>query len=214
MIRAVIFDLDGTLLDTKRDLASAHNYILRRFGLPERALEDFGQIVGGGIIEAIRRAAPPGTPEETIMELNKLYQSYYPDHCTEQTAPYPGMVETVEKLAEAGIALAVFTNKTEPTAIKLVDHYFPGIKFEFIWGNDGSRPLKPATDAAFAAQRILGFEMSEIAYVGDIGSDMAFARNAGLVAVGAAWGFRGREELEASGAQIICGEPAELLKLL
>ena len=214
MIKAVIFDLDGTLLDTKGDIAASHNNGLRLFGFPERPLDDFNQIIGGGIMEAIRRSAPEGTPHETIVELNKIYQEYYPAHCAEKTIPYEGMVETVQKIGEAGIPMAIFTNKTEPTAVQLAARFFPDTKFEFVWGNDGRRPLKPAPDAGFTAADILGLDASEIAYVGDSDSDIYFALRAGMYAVGAVWGFRGREELEGAGAQLLAETPHDLLRIL
>ena len=214
MIKAVIFDLDGTLLDTKGDISASHNNGLRLFGFPERPLDDFNQIIGGGIMEAIRRSAPEGTPHETIVELNEIYQKYYPAHCMEKTIPYAGMVETVQKIEEAGTPIAIFTNKTEPTAIMLATHFFPDAKFEFVWGNDGIRPLKPAPDAGLTAADLLGLEANEIAYVGDSDSDIIFALRAGMYAVGAVWGFRGRKELESAGAQFLAETPHDLLRIL
>jgi phosphoglycolate phosphatase len=214
MIKAFIFDLDGTPLDTIGDIAAAHNHILREFGFPEREFADFGAIIGGGIMEAIKRAAPEGTPHGTLVKLNELYQSYYPERCTDLTAPYGGMAETVRELAASSVLLGVYTNKTEPTAIKMVKHFFPDAKFEFIWGNDGIRPLKPAPDAGFAAKCAFGLKNNEIAYVGDSDVDMVFARAAGFYAVGACWGYRGREELSRAGADFLAENPADLLKLL
>lgn len=214
MIKSVIFDLDGTLLDTREDLLAAHNHALGSLGYPERSLDEINYIVGGGILEAIRRAAPEGVSREIVLKLNEVYQSYYPEHCAEKTRPYEGMTETLTELERAGIKLAVLTNKTEVTAQKLIKHYFPDTRFEFVWGNDGYRPLKPEPDSAFAAGCALKMRGADIAYVGDIASDMSFSRAAGLYAVGAAWGFRGRAELEEAGADFIAETPAQLLELL
>lgn len=214
MIKAVIFDLDGTLLDTIGDIAAAQNMALGKLGFPSHSLADFGGIIGGGIMEAIRRAAPEGTPEETLQELNRHYQAWYPEHCTELTHPYEGMSETLEGLEKSGLTLAVLTNKTERTAMKMTKLFFPDTDFKFIWGNNGERPLKPTPDSGSAACALLELEPDEVAYVGDSDVDMQFANATGMLPVGACWGYRGRVELEAAGASVLCKNPPDLLKLI
>ena len=214
MIKAVVFDLDGTLLDTRDDIAEAHNRALRHFGFPERALDEFNAIIGGGIMEAIAKAAPAGTPRNILIELHKLYQAYYPEHSTVLSSPYEGMAETVGALEEKGLAVAVFTNKTESTAISMTKHFFPKTDFKFIWGNDGVRPLKPESNAGSDICRFLGFAAEEIAYIGDSDTDMIFASRTGMLPVGACWGYRGREELERAGAIALAECPTDLLKFV
>ena len=210
MIKAVVFDLDGTLLNTRGDIAKAHNVTLEKFGFPQRAEEDFNSIIGGGIMDAIKKAAPEGTPDEILIKIHEGYQEYYPEHCTVLTCHYSGMPEVVDELKMRGIEIAVFTNKTEITAIRITNHFFPDAGFKFIWGNDGLRPLKPAPDAGAEICKALGLEPHEIAYVGDSDTDMIFANATGMLPVGACWGYRGREELESAGAAILSDVPLNL----
>lgn len=208
--RAVLFDLDGTLLNTLPDIASALNRALTAEGLPPRPLADYGRIVGSGIREAIRRAAPEGTDSETLERIHTRYQGDYPERCTVETVCYPGVAPLLAYLRDAGVALAVITNKTEATSRRIVAHYFPEIPFRFVWGGGGQRPLKPAAEAGALACRRLELRPAQIAFVGDSDVDMLFAHNAGFFAVGAAWGYRGAAELSAAGADWLCSGAAEL----
>lgn len=214
MIKAVIYDLDGTLLDTVEDIALAHNFALRSLGFPEHPLEDFNGIIGGGIMEAIKRAAPEGTPPESLERLNGIYQEYYPQNCTVRTRPYPGIEQAVRQLAETGAVQAVLTNKTEPTAKRMVEHFFSWADFKFVWGNDKTRKLKPDPEAGIAACALLGLKPEEIAYVGDSDVDMLFAAATGILPVGACWGYRGREELKNAGGKLLPATPADMAELL
>lgn len=214
MIKAVIYDLDGTLLDTVDDIAAAHNHALGELGLPTRPVEDFNNIIGGGILQAIALAAPEGASQETILRLNEIYQRYYPANCTDYTMPYPGMIETVNRFADMGVMQAVFTNKTEATAIKMTEHFFGDYAFRFIWGNDGVRPLKPAPDAGLEICRELDLLPEEVAYIGDSGTDMLFAASVGMLPVGACWGYRSRQELLEAGAKYLPETPEEMANTL
>ena len=211
MLRAMVFDLDGTLLDTIPDIAGALNRALLAEGLPPRAIEDYGHIVGGGIREAIRRAAPEGTAQDTLDAVNRHYQADYPRNCTVETAYYPEIQALLRQLHEAGVALAVITNKTETTSHRIIEHFFGEIPFRFVWGNNGQRPLKPAADAGRLACEALALPPEAIAYVGDSDVDMLFAKAAGFLPVGAAWGYRGSAELLQAGAVWLCGSPSGLL---
>ncbi len=210
-LRAMVFDLDGTLLNTIPDIAGALNRALRAGGLPERALEEYGRIVGGGIREAIRRAAPVGTDQAVLDAVNTRYQGDYPVNCTVETAYYPGIQTLLRRLHEAGVAMAVITNKTETTSLRIIGHFFNDIPFRFIWGNNGQRPLKPAADAGRLACEALQLPPEAVAYVGDSDVDMLFARAAGFLPVGAAWGYRGAAELLDAGAVWLCDSPEALL---
>jgi len=214
MIKAVIFDLDGTLLDTLGDIAAAHNTGLRELGFPERELSEFNHVIGSGIKEAIKKAAPSGADDESLQKLLEMYQVNYPARATRLTRSYEGMTEALNTLAASDKMLAVFTNKTEPIAIKLVRHYFPGIDFKFVWGNDGVRPLKPNAEAGKAACGVLGLDPGEIAYVGDSDVDILFAFASGFLPVGACWGYRGRQELENTGAKKLAEKPLDIPELL
>lgn len=210
-LRAMVFDLDGTLLNTIPDIAGALNRALTAEGLPPRPLEDYGHIVGGGIREAIRRAAPEGTPAETLDAINRRYQADYPANCTVETDYYSGIQTLLRRLHESGVALAVITNKTENTAQRIVEHFFADIPFRFVWGNNGERPLKPAADAGKLACEALQLPPEAVAFVGDSDVDMLFAVAAGFLPVGAAWGYRGAAELLRAGAVWLCGSPDGLL---
>ena len=146
-IRAVVFDLDGTLLDTVPDLGESANAALRRFGMPAMPARDYQPRIGHGIRNLMLQSVPEGTPEALFEQVLAFYLAYYPEHCTEHTQIYPGVAELLEKLQGAGYALAVLSNKTERTAQRIISHFFPQTPFRFVWGNNGVRPLKPALDA-------------------------------------------------------------------
>ncbi len=214
MIKAIVFDLDGTLLYTLPDIAAALNAALAEEGCPTWAVDDYRRFVGSGIRTAIRRAAPPDLPPEALERIYRTYQSIYPDHCADRTAYYPGIHDALRVLRDRGLALGVLSNKTEATGQKIVARYFPDIPFAFVWGNNGARPLKPDAAGAAAFLALLGLPAEQAAYVGDSDVDMLFAQNAGLLPVGAVWGYRGREELAQAGAAALAEHPAQLPELL
>lgn len=214
MLKAVLFDLDGTLLDTIPDIAGALNRSLAALGLPTHPVERCKSFVGSGIREAIRRAAPEGTGQETLERIHALYQADYPAHCADATAPYPGIRKMLEALEKKGLALGVLSNKTERTTQRIIAHYFPEINFRCVLGRTEGRPLKPDAGAAAPALAALGVSPGEIAYVGDSGTDMAFAKAVGMLPAGAGWGYRSREELTAQGAETVLGSAGELLEYL
>ena len=213
-IKAVLLDLDGTLLDTMPDLVRAHNFCLRSLGFPELTEEEMAKCIGEGIITAIELACPPGTPRDKIMEYHSIYSNKYGNECTVYTRHFPGMVEFLSRCVSAGKKVAVLTNKTEPIAQKIVRHYLPNVPFSFIWGNNNVRPLKPKPDAGLMAAEELSIEPQNIAYVGDSDVDIYFAKNCGMLAVGASWGYRGREELVQAGADLVLDSPEQLLALI
>ena len=214
-IKAVLFDLDGTLLDTMPDFSRGLNHALESCGFPTRRREEFNQIIGGGIRQALRLAIlPQERGPEGIEQLYTAYQTHYRAHCLEGTQPYPGIGETLDAFAAAGVALGVFTNKTEDPAERIIRHYFPDIPWRFIWGNVDGRPLKPRPEAGFQALELLDLKAGEVAYVGDSDTDIQFALACGMLPVGAVWGYRGREELSGAGAAILADKPKDLLQLL
>lgn len=208
--RAVLFDLDGTLLNTIPDIAGAMNRALTAEGLPPRPLADFGRIVGSGIREAIRRAAPEGTDPALLETIHTRYQADYPLHCTDDTSCYPGIPALLEALHRSGCQLGVITNKTEATSQQMIAHFFPNVPFAFVWGSNGQRPLKPAAEVGVLACQTLALAPEEILFVGDSDVDILFARNAGFHSAGAVWGFRGEAELAAAGAELLCPHAAAL----
>ena len=213
-IRLVAFDLDGTLIDSRPDLAAAINKAIAAYSFPPRRLEEFNQIVGNGHHTAIIRACPEGTDEAIIDSIQESYLTDYDENCCVYTTVYDGIIELTEELRRNGIKMAILTNKIENTAEKVADFYFRDKPFSIIQGNRAGMPLKPDPAPGLWVCGELNIRPEETVYVGDSGSDMTFAKNAGFLAVGAGWGFRGREELLAHGADFVIHHPSELLQII
>lgn len=209
-IKAVIFDLDGTLLDTLADIGTGANFALCQFGYATYPLEAYRQMVGHGVKNLFRMALPEGSTEEDVDRVNSVYQQYYPANCTVYTSYYPGVREFLGKLQEKGMRMAVISNKTERTGRKVIEHYFPDVPWEFVWGNNGQRPLKPRKEAGYLACETLALDPEEIMYVGDGDTDMQFASAMGFVAAGVTWGNRDAEQLKAAGADFLVDSFQEL----
>ena len=213
-IKAVVFDLDGTLLDTIADIGTGANLALCQFGYPEYPIEMYRSKVGHGIKNLLRSAMPEGASDEEVDRLNKFYQSYYPEHCCVHTDYFPGVKEFLNALVAKGLKLAVISNKTETTSQKIMNHYFSDYNWEFVWGNNWKRPLKPALEAGQLACEALGLRPEEIVYVGDGDTDMEFASKMGFVAAGVTWGYRSREQLLEAGADFLSDSFDELQRVL
>ena len=214
MIKAIVFDLDGTLLDTVPDIAAALNRALAACGLPTHEQKTVESFLGGGIRDAVMKATPAGTSEEIIERVLELYRDDYIANCTQQTKLYDGVREMVDSFAAQGLDMAVLSNKTEATAQKIVEHFFPNGEFKAVFGRVSNRPLKPHPDAAKPVLKVLGFASQEIAYVGDSNTDILFAKAVGMLPVATPWGYRSREELVEAGAEKIAEKPMDLLKLI
>ena len=214
MIKAIVFDLDGTLLDTIPDITGALNRALAALGLPTHSVEETKTFIGGGIREAVRRAVPAGTDDDVQEEVLAHYKDDYRCRCTEGTDYFPGVREMLAALSEAGLAMGVLSNKTEATAQKIIRHYFPDVKFRFVLGRAEGRPLKPNPGAAAPVLEVLGLPPAEIAYAGDSGTDIDFALAVGMLSIGTPWGYRSRQELADHGAALLPADPAELATLL
>lgn len=213
-IKLVAFDMDGTLVDSKTDIAFSMNRALMEHGLPERPPEDYGTIVGGGAREAVKRACPAGTPEDIIEAVFDLYKKTYPENCCKKTRVYCGIHELIGLLQKERIVLAVLTNKTHATSEIILDHYFPQKPFSAVLGKRGDIPLKPAADMGEWLSEEVGIPPENTMYIGDSDTDIFFARASGFMPVGAAWGFRGRDELSRAGAEAVIDTPLELTKLI
>ena len=211
--KAVIFDMDGTILNTLEDLKNATNYSLRQFGMPERSLEEVRMFVGNGIKKLVERAVPSGTSEEKIAQVFDVFLEYYEIHSADNTSPYPGILELVEKLKKSGIKTAVSTNKADVPAQELGREYFNGI-FDLIVGQQDGLKVKPAPDSVNKILSILDIQKKDAIYIGDSDVDVQTAKNSGLDFIGVSWGFRGREFLEKNGAKNIVDNANEILDLV
>ena len=213
MIKAVLFDLDGTLLYTLPDMALALNFGLRSRGFPPRTLEEVRRFVGSGVPALVERAAPPETPEAERAAVEQAYQEYYAVHRMDHTAPYPGIPELLRELRERGIAVGVVTNKLHADAAPMLEGSLAGL-VDQIEGEKEGRPRKPRPDAALDALKALGATPAEGIFVGDSGIDAETGRNAGMKTVLVAWGYRDEEELRTYPAAGIIRRPEELLAYL
>lgn len=213
-ISLVAFDLDGTLVDSRRDLAASINKALLSASFPAREFHEFNQIIGNGQYTAMVRSCPEGTPKEVIDRLAAQFLDDYAENCCINTFAYEDMPELTAALRIRGIKMAVVTNKSQKAAVKVTDFYFPGKPFSLISGDREGMPLKPDPMVGVLLCRELGIPPEETLYLGDGGSDMDFAHNAGFYAVGAEWGYRGRQELMEHNADAIIRHPLELLELL
>lgn len=213
MYRAVIFDLDGTLLNTIDDLAAAGNHALGALGLPLHTLAEFTAYVGNGIPTLIRRMVPQPPEEETVRRAAAAFADYYSVHKEDTTAPYPGIEAMLDALRAHGVKLAVLSNKAHVMTRPLIYHYF-GDRFAAVQGLEDGMAPKP--DPA-GVRRLLGrleTPAEQVLYVGDSDTDMQTAAAAGLMSCGVLWGFRSKEVLLAGGARHLCADTAALQALI
>ena len=201
MIRLVIFDLDGTLLNTIGDLADATNYALRSCGYPERAIGEYNMFVGNGIAKLFERALPEQARNpENIERMRSFFIPYYTAHNTSHTLPYPGVPGLLAALRREGVAVAVASNKYQQATEALTTHFFPETDFASVFGQREGVPVKPDPAIVRDILAVTPVAPGEVLYVGDSGVDMRTAAAAGVVSVGVTWGFRTREELASNGA--------------
>ena len=214
MYRTVIFDLDGTLLNSIGDLAAAANYVCRQNGWPEHTEAEIMGMVGHGIPNLVKQFSPEDA-RSTLMVLNTTAQfnQYYGCHNMELTRPYEGMAELLQQLKAAGAQLAVCSNKADNFSRAIVEHYYPGV-FELVRGNLNGMPVKPDPTVVREIMRDLDASYLSAMRVGDSSVDIQTGHNAGIKACGVTWGFRSRENLVEAAADAIADTPAELGKLL
>ena len=214
--RLIIFDLDGTLLDTIGDIAEAVNQALEKCSFPSHPRDSYRFMVGSGIMALFERALPPEErTESNILRIREYFLPYYEAHNADLTAPYAGIVELLETLHSRGLKLAVASNKYHQATQQLVSHYFTSIPFCAVLGHREGMPVKPSPEIVreiMASAEVC--DTQEVLYVGDSDVDMLTARNAGVEGVGVSWGFRPKEELAAHNPKAIIDTPAELLSLL
>ena len=215
MKKLVIFDLDGTLLNTIDDLGDAANYVMRHYGYPEFTSEEYKYKVGHGIRKLVERALPQEhRTSQEVDEATALFMPYYELHKADKTCPYSGIPQTLMALQMKGVRIAVATNKAQKAVEGLMRYYFPQIHFLATIGQSDRVPAKPDPTIVHEIIRRAGLTKDEVLYVGDSNVDMETARNAGVEACGVTWGFRKREELEAYRPAHIIDKPEQILELL
>jgi phosphoglycolate phosphatase len=213
--RAVLFDLDGTLLDTLQDLAEAVNQALLVVGLPSHEVEAYKNFLGEGREEMVRKAMPESRRDEKLVEKAvDLVNRYYGLHWHDHTRPYPGIAELLDSLTQKAIPMTIFSNKPQEFTSLSVDGLLSKWHFLKVLGASTTVPKKPDCTAALRIAAELGLKPSDLLYLGDSGIDMLTATRAGMYPVGALWGFRTRQELLESGAKALVEKPQDLLMLL
>lgn len=212
MIRAVLFDLDGTLTNTLDDIADAMNRSLRLHGLPEWPVDAYRYLVGDGAKKLAERAVRGR--RELALSVQREYQAYYQEHTRVKTKPYDGVPEMLRALQDRGVPLAVFSNKPDADTKGVVSHFFPDIAFAMVRGQVEGVPVKPDPAGALAVAEALGASPDDVLYVGDTSTDMQCALNAGMHPVGVLWGFRTEAELRENGAEKLAAQPEDVLTML
>ena len=191
-----IFDLDGTLLNTIADLATATNQVLEACGFPTHPISAYPMFVGNGINKLFERALPAESrTEENIMRIRAHFLPYYDEHNADLSKPYPGIPQLLEELQTAGVHLAVASNKYQRATEKLIRHYFPTIRFAAVFGQREGIPVKPHPQIVEDILTLVPVNKEEVIYIGDSGVDMQTALHAGVESIGVTWGFRPKEEL-------------------
>ncbi|MBQ7542958.1 MAG: HAD hydrolase-like protein [Clostridia bacterium] len=209
--KAVIFDLDGTLLDTLGDITDSVNRTLRRFGFAPRTQDEIRRFVGNGAVKLIERALPQPVDDALFAQIYRAYDADYNAHGQDKTRPYPGVCETLQTLREAGVRTAVLSNKQDGAVRVLCAHYFPGL-LDAATGPTAQRRTKPAPDGVRYLETLLGVSCDEVLYVGDSETDVQTGLNAGVRTVAALWGFRDRDTLERAGAAMFAKNMWDVLK--
>lgn len=205
----VIFDLDGTLLNTLQDLWRATNHALEQRGYPVRTLEEVRRFVGNGVEMLIRRAVPAGCAEEEIQAALAVFKAYYARHNNDTTAPYDGIEELLARLKARGVRMAIVSNKNDPNVKALAKLYFPTTISLAVGEGNGVRP-KPCPDSVLHVMSQWHCSPQQVLYVGDSDVDLRTAENAGVDCASVCWGFRGEEELRAAGARVLVHTAQEL----
>jgi len=211
MIKNVIFDMDGTLLNTLEDLQISTNFALEKFNFPERSLEEVRNFVGNGVKKLIERAVPKNCDTKTTEKCLEIFKKHYSENMYNHTKPYDGILDVLSNFHKKGIKIAVVSNKFDSAVKELCKKYFDGLIDSAI-GQSDNIPKKPAPDGVFKAMKELGADKFSTIYAGDSDVDVQTAKNSGLKCIGVLWGFRDKEYLK--GADFIISSPVELEKII
>lgn len=212
MIKLIIFDLDGTLLDTLKDIEVSCNYALAACGCPSRTTDEYRRFVGRGIMNLFREALPEGRKDEdTLLQMRRHFVAYYNEHLCDFTRPYPGIPELINSLEKAGIKLAIASNKYQEGTERLISSNFNEKTFYSILGQREGKPIKPDPDIIMETiANTEGATLENTIYCGDSDIDMQTGANAGVRTIGVTWGFRSREELERYNPWLLADSPEQI----
>ena len=211
--QAVLFDMDGTVLDTLDDLCDSINHSLAEFSLPPVSREHVRQCLGNGAAFLVSHSIPSDSGPELEANVLAFYKPWYDAHCLIKTAPYEGILPMMQSLKEHGLRLAIISNKPDRAVQELSDAFFPGL-LELSVGESPAVRRKPAPDTVLAAAEKMGLAISDCVYIGDTEVDLETARNAGMDCIAVTWGFRSEEQLRQDGASVIVHNTDELLEKL
>lgn len=211
--KLVIFDMDGTILNTLEDLKNCLNHALAENNYPGRSLDEVRRFLGNGIHKLIERGVPENTTSESIEKVFSDFNIYYKDHCMDLTKPYDGIIELIGELRSRGYLTAVVSNKLDFAVQELVEKFFDGL-FDVSVGERQGIAKKPAPDSVYSVLEELHIDKKDSVYVGDSEVDVATAMNAGIDSIIVEWGFRDRDFLESEGARVFAKKPADILDIL
>lgn len=212
-VNTIVFDLDGTLLDTLEDLTISVNHALSLYGLPQRSSQDIRRSMGNGIRQLVRLSVPGNLPENLFEEVFQCFRDYYVAHSLVHTRPYPGVMDMLDKLKAEGIKMAIVSNKVHEAVLELNCHFF-GKHIDIAVGESATVKRKPHPDTLLKALERLDNRPEDSLYVGDSEVDVETARNAGVPCVAVLWGFRDERTLRTAGAQTFIAEPLRLLEIV
>ncbi len=214
MKKAIIFDLDGTLLNSLIDIADSVNYVLKKYNMPTHKFEDYKYMIGNGVETLVKKALPSNISEQDFSKYYSEISDVYRKNQMNKTHPYNGIVDLLKTLNNRNISVNILSNKPDNFTKEVVSHYFNNINFDIIRGAKQGVPKKPAPDAVFDIISSLKLNKEDFLYVGDTSTDMQTAKNAELTSVGVLWGYRTEKELKDNGADYIISKPEEILKIL
>lgn len=215
MIKLVVFDLDGTLVNSVYDLADAVNTVLERYGYPIHKTDKYYQFVGNGTVKLVERALPEYARDKANVErLHSAFLKQYSEHCLDKTIAYNGVAELLDKLSEMGIKTAVASNKTDVFTKLIVKELFCSHSFQDAVGKLDGVPRKPSPEIVHSILKKTDVKADEALYVGDSDVDVMTGHNAGLLVCGCEWGFRGKEELVRAGCDFLLEKPEDLIDVI
>ena len=213
IINTIVFDMDGTVLNTIDDLTVSMNYVLDKFNMPGHTMEEYRMFFGNGIEFALRKSVPEDTPSDVIKEMISVFKEHYDIHCLDNTKPYDGILSLMNELKQQGYKMAIVSNKIDSAVKELNEKFFSGVVDVAIGEKPGIK-RKPAPDTVLEALKELKSNINEAVYVGDSEVDFATAQNSGLPCISVLWGFRDKKYLEKIGADTFAEKPEDIIKLL